>query len=202
MQYHVITLDARQHGSFLEQGRRDPVTKEEFKVGDRVVMCAACRSAFLEGSWRMLGRSHCGQERTLKNLAVDIGRKRFARADAASGATPAPEPVAPVATPGGAAAGAAASKTATPAGAPTTTPPAATTPRRTPPAAAPPASPPPAATPPPAAPPAAAATPPAPATGGAGSKAAGPLKLKNVPVRLANVPISLRPIVPLKKVFE
>lgn len=191
MQYHVIMLDARQHASFLEQGRRDPVTKEEFKVGDRVVMCAACRSAFLEGSWRAIGRSHCGQERTLKNLAVDTTRKRFSRADASAVTPPAvgtsPTAAAPRA--------ASAATTAAPATTKTTMPPVP--PRWTPPATAPPASPPPTVSPtPPAVPPPAAVTPPA------SAPAAGPLRLARVPVRLVDVPIRLRPVVPLKRIYR
>lgn len=77
MQFHVNTLHAKRHRAFLEQRCCDPVTKEPFGAGDRVVMCATCRSAFLESSWRGCGGSHCGQQNTLRDIAVDTTRRRL-----------------------------------------------------------------------------------------------------------------------------
>lgn len=68
MKAHVITLDARKHRYFLEQDRQDPVTGEFFQPTDRVVLCAGCRSAFLEESWEYIGKKHCHQVFTLAAL--------------------------------------------------------------------------------------------------------------------------------------
>lgn len=37
--------------------RKDPVAKELFSVGDRVVVCANCKTVYLESSWKIKG--HC-----------------------------------------------------------------------------------------------------------------------------------------------
>lgn len=206
MQYHVITLDARHHAAFLEQRRRDPVTKEEFKPGDRVVMCAACRSAFLEASWRAFGRSHCGQQRTLKTLAVDISRRRFSRREPAA----APPPTTTSPPPPG-------TTTMSPPGTTTTPPRGTTTPPRG--TMTPPMMPTPAGSPPasgirasasgaaPAPTPTATASPPtsAPshlASKGHGTATARPLGLKSVPLKLADVGAQLRPILQLREAPE
>ncbi|MGF1532203.1 MAG: hypothetical protein ACFCUI_00750 [Bernardetiaceae bacterium] len=68
MKAHVHTLHAQKDAHFLSQDRQDPVTGEFFEVGDRVVVCAACKSAFLTESWTYLGEQHCGQIRTLPSL--------------------------------------------------------------------------------------------------------------------------------------
>ncbi|OLE52070.1 MAG: hypothetical protein AUG51_19955 [Acidobacteria bacterium 13_1_20CM_3_53_8] len=81
MKYYVTVLDSKRHDAFLRQQRKDPVTKEIFKAGDRVVMCAGtgCQSAFLETSWLFRGQRHCGQSGTLKSLEVDDTEKRFSK---------------------------------------------------------------------------------------------------------------------------
>lgn len=86
MQFHVNTLDARRHRAFLEQQGRDPVSKKTFEVGDRVVMCAACRSAFLESSWRGCGGSHCGQQKTLRDIVVNTASRPHTRRGSDPGA--------------------------------------------------------------------------------------------------------------------
>jgi hypothetical protein len=48
--------------------RHDPITGDAFAEGDRVVFCASCQSAFLVDSWKYMGKKHCGQSRTLKNV--------------------------------------------------------------------------------------------------------------------------------------
>lgn len=62
---HVHQINAAQHAAFLAEERRDPITGEEISVGDEVVFCAGCRSAFLRDSWEYLGKQHCRQSRTL-----------------------------------------------------------------------------------------------------------------------------------------
>ncbi|MEM6298575.1 MAG: hypothetical protein AAF740_07805, partial [Bacteroidota bacterium] len=63
---HTIRLP--NHETFLEQGRSDPITGERLEVGDQVVFCAGCRSAFLLDSWNYMDKRHCGQRGTLKDF--------------------------------------------------------------------------------------------------------------------------------------
>jgi hypothetical protein len=102
MALHVITLDGKRHRAFLEEQRRDPVTKEFFRAGDRVVICAACRSSFLESSWRTCcGSRHCGQTDSLRAIEVDTTLRHFSRqgqqgdANARAGAATPPSPPPP-----------------------------------------------------------------------------------------------------------
>lgn len=55
---------------FLKENRQDPVTGDEFFVGDEIVFCASCKSAFLQDSWEYMGSKHCGQTATLNNFPV------------------------------------------------------------------------------------------------------------------------------------
>jgi hypothetical protein len=48
--------------------RHDPITGDAFVVGDKVVFCTSCHSAFLADSWKYIGGLHCGQSRTLKKI--------------------------------------------------------------------------------------------------------------------------------------
>jgi hypothetical protein len=97
MRPHVTVLDSKRHDAFLREQRKDPVTKEPFKAGDRVVICAGCRSAFLEASWLFRGQKHCGQSETLEGVEVDDAGRRFSRRAAeaeehsASDTSPLPE---------------------------------------------------------------------------------------------------------------
>lgn len=79
MRPHVTVLDSKRHDAFLREERKDPVTKEPFKAGDRVVICAGCRSAFLETSWLFRGQRHCGQSDTLEGVEVDDAGRRFSK---------------------------------------------------------------------------------------------------------------------------
>lgn len=36
---------------FLDEGRIDPMTREKFTFGDRVVVCSSCRMVFKESTW-------------------------------------------------------------------------------------------------------------------------------------------------------
>lgn len=62
---HIHTLSAKQHAYFLAQERHDPVTGDSFFVGEEVVFCAVCGSAFHVESWAYMGNKHCNQQDTL-----------------------------------------------------------------------------------------------------------------------------------------
>jgi uncharacterized RDD family membrane protein YckC len=53
---------------FLKENRQDPVTGDGFDIGDEVVFCASCKSAFLKESWEYMNSKHCGQTATLKEF--------------------------------------------------------------------------------------------------------------------------------------
>ncbi len=55
---------------FIKENRQDPVTGDEFCVGDEIVFCASCKSAFLKESWEYMDSKHCGQAFTLKSFPV------------------------------------------------------------------------------------------------------------------------------------
>ena len=55
---------------FLKESRQDPITGDEFNLGDEIVFCASCKSAFLKGSWEYLGYRHCEQEETLEKIPI------------------------------------------------------------------------------------------------------------------------------------
>ena len=72
MTVYTHQLDRNKHGKFLDEQRSDPVTKNRFKHGDRIVFCAVCKSAFLEDSWHYLRGKHCNQHGTLPNFSSDL----------------------------------------------------------------------------------------------------------------------------------
>ncbi len=63
-------LTAPDHAIFLKENRQDPVTGDLIKENDEIVICSACKSAFLKGSWEYLGNRHCEQEDTLEQIPV------------------------------------------------------------------------------------------------------------------------------------
>jgi len=65
---HTHTLHPDTHAAFLAEQRKDPITGDVLKAGDTVVCCAECGSAFLVDSWEYMGKSHCGQRRTLESV--------------------------------------------------------------------------------------------------------------------------------------
>jgi hypothetical protein len=79
MTLNVIVLDAARHQVFLKQQRRDPVTKELLRPGDRIVLCAGphCGVAFLEESWRAIGEKHGGHTGTLRDIEGTAGPTHF-----------------------------------------------------------------------------------------------------------------------------
>ncbi|MEM6299508.1 MAG: hypothetical protein AAF740_12540, partial [Bacteroidota bacterium] len=65
---HTHHLHERTHEAFLSEGRIDPITGEEILAGHEIVICAACKSAFLRETWEYLGKEHCDQKRTAKEI--------------------------------------------------------------------------------------------------------------------------------------
>lgn len=55
---------------FIKENRQDPVTGDEFNLGDEIVFCASCKSAFLKDSWEYMNSKHCGQTFTLSKFPV------------------------------------------------------------------------------------------------------------------------------------
>ncbi len=55
---------------FIQENRQDPVTGDEFNIGDEIVFCASCKSAFLKESWEYMNSKHCGQTATLNKFPV------------------------------------------------------------------------------------------------------------------------------------
>lgn len=51
--------------AFLKESRKDPITGDSFNIGDEVIFCAECKSAFLKESWEYMGKRHCNQSQTL-----------------------------------------------------------------------------------------------------------------------------------------
>ncbi|OJJ19953.1 hypothetical protein BKI52_15865 [marine bacterium AO1-C] len=57
------------HQQFSQEQRVDPISKEKITAGSHVVICAGCKSAFLEDTWRgILEGRHCDQSHTLDTL--------------------------------------------------------------------------------------------------------------------------------------
>lgn len=66
--FHDHLLDQKRHADFLSENRIDPITGDKIEAGDRIVICAACKSAFLEESWNYLRQQHCKQYGTLNKI--------------------------------------------------------------------------------------------------------------------------------------
>ena len=64
----IHTLDKEKHNDFLAQNRIDPITGDLLQEYDRIVICSACKSAFLADSWEYIGRTHCNQNGTLREI--------------------------------------------------------------------------------------------------------------------------------------
>jgi hypothetical protein len=95
----TTVLKTQRHLKFFAANHRDPVTGKVFAAGDRVTLCAACLSPFLEESWIGIGGSHCGQSSTVgiesrqaadaktNPTEIDSGDNRNCESSAASEAT-------------------------------------------------------------------------------------------------------------------
>ncbi|WP_375560406.1 hypothetical protein ACE193_22340 [Bernardetia sp. OM2101] len=62
------TLQKEKHQDFLKQERIDPITGDLLQENDKIVICAACKSAFLVDSWEYMDKKHCEQSLTLKEI--------------------------------------------------------------------------------------------------------------------------------------
>lgn len=51
MPVYIHLLNEKDHEFFLSQGRKDPITKETLKAGDKVVICGVCKTAFTIDTW-------------------------------------------------------------------------------------------------------------------------------------------------------
>ncbi len=60
---------------FIKENRQDPVTGDAFLVGNEIVFCASCKSAFLKESWEYMNSKHCGQTATLKKFPISATLK-------------------------------------------------------------------------------------------------------------------------------
>lgn len=87
---HVYTIPAGH--PILVSGTVDPITRQRFRVGDRIVVCQHCRCAYLVSSWELISkrcRSHGGRDNTFADLSGlwnPVGRaQRSARPESGSG---------------------------------------------------------------------------------------------------------------------
>ncbi len=60
---------------FIKENRQDPVTGDGFCLGDEIVFCASCKSAFLKESWEYMDSKHCGQTATLNRFPTTFKLK-------------------------------------------------------------------------------------------------------------------------------
>lgn len=70
MASNVFTLDDGKQW-FIEMGRIDPMTREHFNIGDRVVVCRDCNMVSLESTWDDCGgctSPGCGCRATAKRF--------------------------------------------------------------------------------------------------------------------------------------
>ena len=67
----IHTLEKEKHSDFLAQNRIDPITGDLLQENDEIVICAACKSAFLVDSWEYMNREHCNQRITLKEIPIN-----------------------------------------------------------------------------------------------------------------------------------
>ena len=67
---YIHKIDKQKHHNFLEEERKDPVTSDLITVGNDVVFCSRCKSAFLKESWEFIERRHCGQSQTLRKFPI------------------------------------------------------------------------------------------------------------------------------------
>ncbi|AFM05474.1 hypothetical protein Fleli_3136 [Bernardetia litoralis DSM 6794] len=65
-----ILLLTENQTHFLAENRQDPITQDSFSIGDEIVFCAECKSAFLKESWEFMNLEHCNQKKTLKKFPI------------------------------------------------------------------------------------------------------------------------------------
>ncbi|WP_338762750.1 RDD family protein [Bernardetia sp. ABR2-2B] len=79
---NVHQLHPRKHEKFLTQSRIDPITGDTLEAGDKIVLCAECKSAFHADSWAYLGNRHCNQTRTLPAIPQSTSLGHFKKRSA------------------------------------------------------------------------------------------------------------------------
>lgn len=100
MKYHVHHVHSALAKQFAAEGRKDPVTGQFFKVGDKVVLCAECKSAFSESSWKYMEGKHCEQTKTLATVTmanVSAGSMTFVKPSPPPSSPPSPRKPLPAA---------------------------------------------------------------------------------------------------------
>ncbi len=79
---HIHQLDSQKHKKFLTQARIDPITGDTLEVGDNIILCAECKSAFHSDSWAYLGNRHCNQTNTLPAIPQSTSLGHFKKRSA------------------------------------------------------------------------------------------------------------------------
>ena len=79
---NIHQLDPQQHEKFLTQARIDPITGDMLEAGDKIVLCAECKSAFHMDSWNYLGNRHCNQTSTLPAIPQTTSLGHFKKRSA------------------------------------------------------------------------------------------------------------------------
>ncbi|WP_338790382.1 RDD family protein [Bernardetia sp. MNP-M8] len=79
---HIHQLHPEKHEKFLTQARIDPITGDTLEAGDKIVLCAECKSAFHSDSWTYLGNRHCNQTRTLPAIPQSTSLGHFKKRSA------------------------------------------------------------------------------------------------------------------------
>ncbi len=79
---HIHQLHPQKHEKFLTQSRIDPITGDTLEAGDKIVLCAECKSAFHEDSWQYLGNRHCNQTNTLPAIPQNTSLGHFKKRSA------------------------------------------------------------------------------------------------------------------------
>ena len=68
---------AKRDAWFIRFGKKDPLTGEQFKLGDTIVVCAECKAPHLKASWELLG--HCSVRPDHKHTAASFNPRLFER---------------------------------------------------------------------------------------------------------------------------
>lgn len=87
MAVHRIKLDHYTHATFLNEGRKDPVTKESICAGMEIVICAGDKIAFVAENWTGTCPLCHGTE-TLAQLPLNTVPSRIGRSRIASNPSP------------------------------------------------------------------------------------------------------------------
>ena len=79
---YIHQLHPQKHEKFLTQERIDPITGDMLEAGDKIVLCAECKSAFHTDSWEYLGNRHCNQTSTLPAIPQNTSLGHFKKRSA------------------------------------------------------------------------------------------------------------------------